>query len=131
MVLQMIAVIYVPETGRIIQTMQGTLENIEATGPYVIVDKLMDYDLNYKVVDGQIVHRDSADILAEQTATAEVQVRIMRNSLLTDTDWVELPTASSRLTAEQLTAYLNYRQALRDIPLQDGFPLNVIWPTLP
>jgi len=28
-------------------------------------------------------------------------------------------------------AWAQYRQALRDIPQQDGFPENVIWPTKP
>lgn len=131
MVLQMIAVIYDPETGRITQTMQGTLANIASTGPYVIVDKLMNYDVDYKVVDGKLVPRDPAELLAEQTAAETVRVRNIRNSMLADTDWVELPSASSRLTPEKLTEYLNYRQALRDVTSQEGFPLNVVWPTLP
>lgn len=127
----MIAVIYDPETGRITQTMQGTLANIASTGPYVIVDKLMNYDVDYKVVDGKLVPRDPAELLAEQTAAETVRVRNIRNSMLADTDWVELPSASSRLTPEKLTEYLNYRQALRDVTSQEGFPLNVVWPTLP
>jgi hypothetical protein len=28
-------------------------------------------------------------------------------------------------------AWKIYRQALRDVPNQDGFPQNVIWPTKP
>ena len=125
------AVIYDPITGKILQTMSGSLESIQAMGSYIIVDEFKPHDSEYIVQDGQLVPRDPAEILTEKTIQEETKVRNMRNGLLTDTDWVELPTASSRLTTEQLTAYLVYRQALRDIPLQEGFPLNVIWPTYP
>lgn len=34
-------------------------------------------------------------------------------------------------TEEQQQAWHNYRVSLLDIPQQEGFPHNVIWPTLP
>jgi len=60
-----------------------------------------------------------------EQATAETNVRAKRDSLLQETDWMALSdiTMSSDMTA--------YRQALRDIPSQEGFPFNVTWPTLP
>lgn len=52
-------------------------------------------------------------------------VRAERNELLAETDW----WAVSDLTmSEEQTAY---RQDLRDITEQEGFPLNVVWPTKP
>lgn len=48
-----------------------------------------------------------------------------RNRLLNACDW----WASSDLTMTQ--AQIDYRQALRDIPAQAGFPDNITWPTKP
>ena len=52
-------------------------------------------------------------------------VRQERNQLLLDCDWV----AGSDVTMS--TAWRTYRQALRDIPSQEGFPNTVTWPTKP
>jgi hypothetical protein len=54
-----------------------------------------------------------------------------RNNLLAETDPVVLPDRWSRMTAEQQQAWSDYRQALRDVPLQEGFPLKINWPTKP
>ena len=48
-----------------------------------------------------------------------------RDSLLAATDW----TANSDVTMSD--AMRVYRQALRDVPLQGGFPDNVTWPEEP
>jgi hypothetical protein len=53
------------------------------------------------------------------------QVRVERNTRLFQTDYMAL--TDSTLTAEMAA----YRQALRDVPTQDGFPHNVVWPTKP
>ncbi len=60
-----------------------------------------------------------------EQATAEANVRSKRDRLLRETDWMALSdvTMSDTITA--------YRQALRDIPSQAGFPLSVTWPTKP
>jgi hypothetical protein len=52
-------------------------------------------------------------------------IRDKRNALLADTDW----WAVADRTMTQ--AEIDYRQALRDIPTQAGFPDNVTWPTKP
>ena len=53
---------------------------------------------------------------------AEDAVRNQRNRLLQATDWQAL---SDNAMGEAMTAY---RQALRDVPDQDGFPFTVVWP---
>jgi hypothetical protein len=53
------------------------------------------------------------------------QVRTQRNYLLAETDWMAL----SDVTMSPAVA--TYRQVLRDITEQVGFPDNVIWPTKP
>lgn len=53
------------------------------------------------------------------------EVRDQRNRLLAETDYLAL--SDNTLTAEMAA----YRQALRDITLQVGFPENIVWPTKP
>lgn len=48
-----------------------------------------------------------------------------RNKLLAETDW----WAVADRTMTQ--AEIDYRQALRDVPQQAGFPDNITWPTKP
>ena len=52
-----------------------------------------------------------------------------RNRLLYESDWTQIP--NNPLTAEQQSAWAVYRQELRDITSQSGYPFNVIWPTPP
>ena len=59
----------------------------------------------------------------------EQAARNERNLRLTFTDWTQLPDAP--LTAEQKAAYAVYRQALRDVPEQAGFPDAIEWPEEP
>lgn len=53
-------------------------------------------------------------------------VRSYRDSLLRKCDWVMLPDAG--FTEGQLEKFRVYRQQLRDVPQQEGFPDNVVWP---
>lgn len=56
-------------------------------------------------------------------------VRRKRDSLISGTDYYILPDYPS--TTDGIEAVKQYRQELRDITLQSGFPRNVQWPTLP
>lgn len=55
----------------------------------------------------------------------EADVRNQRDTLLFATDWWALGDVT--MTDEQKV----YRQALRDITAQEGFPDNVMWPEKP
>jgi hypothetical protein len=57
---------------------------------------------------------------------AAVQVRNQRNQLLKDSDWTQVLDAPV-----DKAEWATYRQALRDISLQETFPHNIIWPTQP
>jgi hypothetical protein len=52
-----------------------------------------------------------------------------RIRMLNSTDWVT--TSDNSLSPEKKQEFLEYRQKLRDIPEQDGYPVNLIWPKLP
>jgi len=68
----------------------------------------------------------------------ESSVRAKRNQILQQWDWVtqrhveqtNASTATS-LTSDQYQTWLSYRQDLRDLTQQAGFPSSVIWPTAP
>lgn len=54
------------------------------------------------------------------------EVRAERDRLLAASDWTQVADAP----VDQV-AWAAYRQALRDIPQQDGFPRDVAWPEKP
>ena len=77
------------------------------------------WTLNHQAVDM------TADEIAERTAVEEANVREQRDTKLAECDW----TACSDVTMSE--AMTTYRQALRDITAQAGFPWTVEWPTQP
>ena len=62
---------------------------------------------------------------AQNTATLAASERAKRDSLLKETDHFGLSDVT--MSAEMTT----YRQALRDVPQQEGFPSTITWPTKP
>ena len=55
------------------------------------------------------------------------EVRTQRDALLVESDWAVLPDAP----VADAQAWKDYRQALRDVPQQSGFPTDINWPTKP
>lgn len=84
------------------------------------------------MLNGQLVDLTDLEIQSLQDARADydltvlpVDVRAHRDRLLAETDW----TALSDNTMSPAMA--TYRQALRDVPTQEGFPYAVTWPSKP
>ena len=59
----------------------------------------------------------------------EEEARALRNKLLAETDWTELMDAA--LTTASKKEFRAYRQNLRNVPQQEGFPANIVWPVKP
>ena len=63
------------------------------------------------------------------------RIRERRNVLLQESDWVVTKAveqnAADSLGIQVPVVWLDYRQALRDIPQQTGFPHSVTWPQKP
>jgi hypothetical protein len=57
---------------------------------------------------------------------ASANVRAERNHLLASSDYTQLPDAPV-----DSVAWATYRQQLRDITAQEGFPFTVTWPAEP
>lgn len=75
---------------------------------------------NYVAVD---LSPEACTALDEQQASS---VRITRNARLADCDWTQV--ADSPVDK---AAWATYRQSLRDITSQPGFPWEITWPTSP
>lgn len=73
-----------------------------------------------------IAARDALNTTLDQRAR---KARADRDALISACDWTVLPDAP--LTAAQQTAWKTYRQALRDISVQPGFPATINWPVAP
>lgn len=67
-----------------------------------------------------------ADGITLKDAEQAKSVREQRNKLLSESDWTQLTDAPV-----DSVAWAVYRQALRDVTKQDGFPWDVIWPVKP
>ena len=87
------------------------------------------HTLNVNGFTHQITQSELDEALEDATdltmGLTEHLTRIVRVALLTSTDKWGL--ADYPATADQLA----YRQALRDITAQSGFPTEVVWPTKP
>lgn len=70
----------------------------------------------------------TAQEITERLERQSASVRDSRQVLLSASDWTQLPDAP--LTDAKRQAWSTYRQALRDITAQAGFPWNVTWPTM-
>ena len=78
--------------------------------------------------DGDVPYTPEEEA-AYYAAEAERKVRDLRDLLLRRCDWVVI---KSKETGTNIpAAWKNYRQSLRDISTQDGFPNDVTWPTDP
>jgi hypothetical protein len=62
----------------------------------------------------------------QRTEQQAAQVRAERNALLAASDWTQLADS----TVDK-AAWAAYRQALRDISGQEGFPWTIVWPKAP
>jgi len=88
-----------------------------------------------KYVNGVLTDMTAEEISARQAEEAAwaagandrlaANLRNERDRLLSETDWMALSDVTMS------TEMQSYRQALRDITDQAGFPYSVTWPTKP
>jgi len=95
-----------------------------------------------KFLNGELVNctpADIADVQAKElewAAGADVraseEVRAERDARLMEVDAVAGNALRwAALDADTQAAWATYRQALLDVPQQDGFPNDITWPTEP
>ena len=112
----------------------------EAPDGYVPIADVQQPDIDYtqNLVDGTpklvggvwtrnwLISDASTEQIAERTTGKSLMVRNERNGRLAACDWTQLADAPV-----DATAWATYRQALRDVPDQPGFPWDVTWPIAP
>lgn len=85
-----------------------------------------DIYLKLKISDGDLFWVDT--ITQEQrTKIKSDEVKQERNMLLFESDWTQLADVPS----ETKEKWKQYRQALRDITDQPGYPFDIVWPQAP
>ena len=83
-------------------------------------------DCSIQQVDGgyQIIQNPEPD-----DSTVAKTIRDKRDNLISETDYYLMPDYPSN--PQNLEELKVYRQALRDVPKQEGFPRDVHWPDVP
>lgn len=119
---------------------QTTPEILQALGADMVLEGPQAQPTRYQTafrdgvqqIDGQwytkysVADLDAEGIAAKDAGQAKA-VRADRDQRLKDSDWTQgkdIPDAVSQ-------PWAIYRQALRDVPSQSGFPWDVQWPTQP
>lgn len=122
------AVYYDEATGRI--SRQLTVLNTEEVTLNLALGESWiegECDINMsRVVQGQIVERDSAEVESEEVARAWLELRSRRTELLNMCDWTQVSDAP----VDQ-TQWAYYRQLLRELPEVTVDPRYPVWPTPP
>ena len=67
-----------------------------------------------------------ADAKAAKDAEQAKSVRDQRNTKLSESDWTQVSDAPV-----DKAVWATYRQELRDVSKQAGFPWDAVWPTIP
>ena len=102
-----------------------------ASTPRPADDHTKNFSLTVEQVNGSWVETwiatdASAEEIAERTEMQANNVRSARDAKLIRSDWTQVADALI-----DKAAWATYRQALRDVPSQEGFPWDVTWPTQP
>jgi hypothetical protein len=118
---------------------QTTEEILEALGADVVFEGPQTQPTRYQVafadgveqVDGKWYTKYSVNNMDVDAITAKDEeqaksVRASRTEKLKDSDWTQVIDAP----VDQ-AAWATYRQALRDITAQEGFPWDIEWPEQP
>lgn len=125
--------VYLNDGGLIVSNFETEAEadNLIAANDDGVMSKVVapsDSDtINYlKYLGGNFIAETQDDILLENL----IDFRIERNAKLAATDWTQV--LDSPLSDSKKTEWQTYRQALRDMPSQEGFdPTNPTYPTQP
>jgi len=96
------------------------LSNTQKFGSPIFTIKGNVVERSYPVVD-----KTSAEI-SQDTTNKAAEVRDQRNKLLSQSDWTQVADAPV-----DKSVWATYRQTLRDITAQSGFPWTITWPESP
>jgi hypothetical protein len=103
----------------------------DANGNWVEAYVERDMFADYVDEDGVTVTKSSqeAAYTATKDAEAATAVRAERDKLIASYDWMAIKAFEGGTTVS--TEWATYRQALRDVSAQAGFPNDITWPEKP
>ena len=131
--------------------LENEIELLHSIGWYKVVKPIVDYDASskyiktyeWKFINGEVQELPIFDdIVPEDPALTELkfnnalyEMRKIRDQLLTECDWTELPSVQTLRDDEWKTKWANYRQLLRDYPsmcISGELNIwNLTWPIKP
>lgn len=129
--------VYIPEIEETF-AIEVPIEN----GKYIEGDYLLDFIRGFIPVDRLIRKQQLAEGVINagmfeqfitdnsDDAIAAQAMRKRRDMTLAKTDYLMLADVASTTTSVNHAAFVVYRQQLRDVPQQKGFPLDIKWPTV-
>ena len=87
--------------------------------------------LGWSEANEELAKREAynGEVTVEEIPMTAEEARTQRDKLLAATDWTQVLDAP--IDTDTREEYRAYRQALRDLPEQDGFPGTITWPELP
>ena len=107
---------YVHANVLIAYTSEQTKEKLHSPGPFYVWS-----NQSFSWIDTRTFDQKYQDAANEAISK--------RNELLYASDWTQIP--NNPLTKEKQSEWSLYRQQLRDITTQTGYPFNVVWPNKP
>ena len=107
----------------------------QGNGGYNVVPKDIDPSNLYTIEEVEAYLAEHPEMLLDstqiETDRLTREVRAKRDNLLKETVDSVNPMRWEALTELQKDAWRAYRQALLDVPQQEGFPTNISWPEVP
>jgi len=107
----------------------------QSNGGYNVVPKEIDPHNAYTLEEVRNYLLDNPEMLLDLEAIEMERLtreaRAKRDTLLKETVDSVNPMRWEALTDTQKDAWRAYRQALLDVPQQEGFPNNITWPEAP
>lgn len=123
------AVVWMGEGWDLVEDHRGVVLYSTATGATVEITELGPIpDGLTDTAPGEFEVWDGDEWVVDTEALA-ASIRAQRDTLLAASDWTQ--TLDAPLTATAKQAWKVYREALRDITKQAGFPESVDWPVAP
>jgi hypothetical protein len=112
----------------VVELHETTLPQIDSLTHTVMRDggEFVDNRWQYRWSVNQKTSEQVAIEQAERLTQLQFAARAQRNQLLTTSDWTQVIDAPVNQEA-----WATYRQSLRNVPQQDGFPTTIVWPVKP
>jgi hypothetical protein len=107
----------------------------QGQGGYNVVPREIDPSNAYTLEDVRNYLLDNPDMLLDsaqiETDRLTREARARRDTLLKEVVDAVNPMRWESMTDGQKQAWREYRQALLDVPQQEGFPKTIVWPEAP